>query len=70
MIIEQMQTGIRVACAKRNKNLSEAASDAGISPSTITRFMNNTTDIRLVTLAEFCRKGLGYSFETVLRMGK
>ena len=66
---EQIQRGIRVALAKRNLRVEQAAANAGIAASTINRFLAGS-DIRLSSLMAFFKDGLKYDFMTVLKFGK
>jgi len=70
MLSDDMKRGIKIACVKKERTIAQAAGYAGVSPASIYRFVKGDSDIRLMHLDTFCRKGLGLSFEAVMKLGK
>ena len=68
-LAEQIRRGIEKACANKGISVTAACVKAGIEPSTLSRFRNGS-DIKLNTLTRFFRDGIGYRWETILRLGR
>jgi len=69
-IHETVARGVKIACVKRETTVEAAATESGVSKSSIYRYMKGETDMFVSTLGKFCEKGLGMRLDQVMSLGK
>lgn len=69
-ISNQVRRGIKIACINADISVVGACKKAGVSKSTIYRFMQGNNDISMLKLDTLFRLGLDSTFQDILELGE